>query len=226
VTNAELNRRNAQPPVRFVQPGNSRSGDAITPITPASNSNPPITIAERLRQAAELQGEQLVAVNDSNGSNPLNGGNTPANPPRVDPPARQTVRNYVAQPGDSLALIARKVYGSASKANRQAIINANTDLADDPNLIIAGQTYVIPPLAAASAGNNAVAPAPAPKPEKPANENTIVYVVQPHDTLWSIAVNEVGNAGAVAAIRELNQTVLNGTDRVKPNMKLKLPNKS
>ena len=61
---------------------------------------------------------------------------------------------------------------------------------------------------------------------KPASEPEHVYVVQSGDTLWSIARDEVGNAGAVSAIKELNAEVLKGGDRVRPNMKLRLPAKS
>jgi nucleoid-associated protein YgaU len=226
VINAELNHRNANPPVRFVQQGNTAGGNAITPSDPKNTGGQRLTIAERLRQAAQQQGEQLVPVNGVSGSN---NGTAPVPPPVNVPQPDQSAapRSYNAQPGDSLASIAKKMYGSASKANRQAIINANADLLDDPDLIVAGQTYMIPPLHTAAAVHPAAPATPASTQEpKPANAQTIVYVVQPHDTLWSIAVNEVGSSAAVAAIRELNQSVLNGSDRVRPNMKLKLPNKS
>jgi nucleoid-associated protein YgaU len=94
-------------------------------------------------------------------------------------------------------------------------------------LIVAGRTYVIP---AISKGAVAIAPPPksseAPSVEPTTVEKTIWYVVQPHDTLWSIAMNEVGTPSAVAAIEDLNKNTLNGNEALRPNMKLKLPKKA
>lgn len=226
VINAELNHHSAaQPPVRFVQPSltdpAAPQGAAITPSAPL---NQPLTIAERLRQAAEQQGEQLVPANTppaANDANPpaaaqANGQKTAATG------AKTTARTYQAEPGDTLGLIAQKAYGSGCKANREAIVAANPSLAQNRDLVVAGRTYIIPALATATAATPAT-PSQSQPSEKPSDEKTLIYVVQPHDTLWSIAMDQVGNAGAVAAIEDLNKVVLNGSDRVRPNMKLKLP---
>jgi LysM repeat protein len=212
VTSDELNRRSAQPPVVFVTP------PVIPPVTPPVAPQQPVVNrgnqTDHLHQIARNMGEEIVVPpgNDSD--------NTP--PPRVAQPAPPAAkaRTYEAQPGDSLGGIALKEMGSSCKANRDAIIAANPGLADNRDLIVAGRRYVIPAI------NNGTVTATMPphttEPAKP-TEATVTYTVKSHDTLWSIATTEVGSPNAVAAIKELNQDVLNGSDRVRPNMKLKLP---
>jgi nucleoid-associated protein YgaU len=217
VINAELNHRTAQPPVRFVPPTVAASapahGNAITPSVPL---NQPSNALDRIRQSAAQQGEQLIPANDPPAvfvSNPK--------PNTVTPqaqPTKTTARTYEAQAGDSLGRIAQKMYGSGCKANRDAIVAANPSLAQNRDLIVAGRSYIIPALGSASS------PA-APAVQQPSADKSVVYVVQPNDTLWSIATEQLGNAGAVAAIEELNKVVLNGSDQLRPNMKLKLPAK-
>ena len=122
------------------------------------------------------------------------------------------------------------MYGTSTKALRDAIVAANPALKENPNKIVVGHSYVIPPQNSATATNTtAVLPTQPPVtlvPAKPASEPEHVYVVESGDTLWSIARDEVGNTGAVAAIKELNQDVLKGGDRVRANMKLRLPAKA
>ena len=129
-------------------------------------------------------------------------------------------RTYQAQRGDSLGAIAVKAYGSGCKANRDAIVAANPALAANRDLIVAGRTYVIPALNGTS--STPAAPTPTREPTNPA-ETTVTYIVKPQDTLWSIANSQLGSPTAVAAIEELNKEVLNGSDRLRPNMKQKLP---
>jgi nucleoid-associated protein YgaU len=52
-----------------------------------------------------------------------------------------------------------------------------------------------------------------------------VYTVKEKDSLWKIANEQLGNPGAVAAIKELNKDALRGGDTVMVGMKLKLPGK-
>ena len=136
------------------------------------------------------------------------------------------------EPGDNLTKICTKVYGTSTKALRDAIVAANPSLHDNPNRIIVGHSYVIPPQ------NGGATPTNTQTAELPTQQQTAtqsqqpttttpehVYVVQSGDTLWSIARNELGNTAAVAAIRDLNQDVLKGSDRLRANMKLRLPAK-
>lgn len=194
----------------------------------ASNNHPVSTknndVPADLRQVAKNAGEDLVDVNASNTNTTTSDATAAVEPVKLVP-----ARTYKAQPGDSLTKIAAKMYGSSSKANRDAIIAANPTLKDNPNRIIVGRTYSIPPLnSAAPVKSAAVAQAPAaaaPVPMKPVSEPQYTYVVQPGDSLWSIAVDQLGNANTLAAIKELNKDVLKGSDRVRPNMKLRLPAK-
>jgi LysM repeat protein len=218
VINAELNHHAFQPPIRFVPPVTPPSGpahgNAITPTVPA---NPASNTLDRIRQAAARQGEELIPANDPNTTSANN--NPPTNPAAPQPaPVKTTARTYQAQAGDSLGRIAQKMYGSGSKANRDAIVAANPSLAQNRDLIVAGRSYIIPALGAATP------PAP-PAIEPPSPDKLVIYVVQPNDTLWSIATEQVGSANAVAAIEELNKAILNGSDQLRPNMKLKLPSK-
>ena len=86
--------------------------------------------------------------------------------------------------------------------------------------------------AAASATPQAAAatPAPAPAPtsvaEKPvATSPEYFYTVKPNDSLTKIAVEQLGTASAVAAIKDLNKDLLKGGEMIRPNMKLRLPSK-
>ncbi len=171
-------------------------------------ANPPAGPAG-LNQVAKSHGEELV---DANGQ-PL---------PNTDPLsiAKTTEGSYTAEPGDSLSKIALKTLGANTKANRAAIVAVNPSLRDNPNMIVAGRAYVIPTAGGATAVN-----APAGQPVKAVSAQS-GYVVKPGDTLWSIAVDQLGDAGAISAIKDLNRDVLRDSDRLRPNMKLRLPAKS
>jgi nucleoid-associated protein YgaU len=67
---------------------------------------------------------------------------TPPEPPPPPPPPPQP-NTYVVQPGDTLWLIAVKVYGNGTLW--QAIFEANRDILDDPSRLRPGQTLKIPP---------------------------------------------------------------------------------
>ena len=147
------------------------------------------------------------------------------------------VKQYKVQDGDTISKIARKMLGSDSKANREAIAKANPGM-KDPHKIIAGQSINVPA--------SAPAPAPVASNEPKANIATPgqvgaqvippttpvvvvpeekVYTTKPDDTLWRIAIEQCGGPGMVKQLKELNKDVLKGGDRIKPNMKLKLPPK-
>lgn len=167
----------------------------------------------------------------------------PSDPVRLtDPvaPANPTTKTYVAQPGDNLSKIALKAMGASTKANRDAIVKANPKLAANPNMIVAGQRYVIPTAAAATSDRpttpTGVAilpiapprptdrPTPTDRPDRTPAAN--VYIVKEGDnSLWGIAVRQCGTPQAVAAIKELNKDVLKGGDLIRVGMRLKMPNK-
>lgn len=235
--------------------GNAPVVSAAPQVAPPANppSNPPVTIVppqaeeeqvvgadpptitrtpEPLAAAAARQGEQIVPVS-ANGS------------PRRDNRERENrtgdegnwttaltgLREYQAQPGDTLSKIAGRTLGANTKANRDAIIKANPSLQADPNKIIAGRTYLIPE---APAGTETAQSAQTPAREVNTRESgressrdsgEYWYTVKPQDSLWRIANEQLGKPSAVAAIKELNADILKGSDTVHPGMKLRLPAK-
>ena len=76
-------------------------------------------------------------------SNVESGGSSTApdapTPPAASPPTEMA---YTVAPGDSLSLIAKKVYGDANKWRQ--IFEANTDQIKNPDLIHPGQILKIP----------------------------------------------------------------------------------
>ena len=59
------------------------------------------------------------------------------------PPEPEPERTYTVQPGDTLSLIARQMYGDATLW--RIIFEANRNTLSDPALIRPGQVLVIPP---------------------------------------------------------------------------------
>jgi nucleoid-associated protein YgaU len=160
---------------------------------------------------AEKQGEDLIPADQSVGQLPK----------AVPPPSND--QTYVAQPGDTLSRMAAKLLGANTKKNRQAIIAANPTLQDDPNKIIAGESYTIPvagaagtPMAAAASGN-------AVSSSSTAQASQWSYTVKSGDTLWGIATGQLGDPSTIDAIKELNEDQLHGGNTLRPGMKLRLP---
>jgi len=237
-----------QPPVEIVHIGAAplppqspqRPAPPIEPATPQREqiaqvppSNDPPTLSNQqntarpgsLEDVANRVGEQLVPVGQNG---------------QPQPPTVNGAKQYKAEAGDNLAKIAQKTLGAPSKANITAIIAANPTLQANPNLVVAGRAYMIPPIAAATPAPTPtptpapIQPTPAPR-ELPITENTqpqptptkpeYFYTVKAGDSLTKIAVIQLGTAGAVNAIKDLNQDVLKGGETIRPNMKLRLPAK-
>ena len=110
--------------------------------------------------------------------------------------------------------------------------------------MIVGRSYIIPPApqaAAAAAPAATAAPAaiqvssiPTPMPPPAANATEVpvapsapehFYIVKAGDTLTGIAVAQLGSAGGVPALMDLNKDILKGKDTIRPSMKLRLPAK-
>ena len=145
------------------------------------------------------------------------------------------VREYKAEPGDTISKIARRQLGGDTRANQETILKLNPALKNDPKALRAGETYMIPiakettpatvatPPAVIPVGTPVTTP-PTTRPVTTVGDN--LYTTRSGDTLWRIAINQVGSHAAVEQIKELNRDVLKGSDRLKPGMKLKLPAKS
>ncbi len=203
-------------------------------IDPFANQ-PPHPVAP----IASLQGEQLVPVQPNNTNALPIVINTPgasnANPQPTM--AANNVREYKAQPGDSLSRIAALLPGGNTKANREAVIKLNPSLQKDPNKVIADRVYLLP----IDKSQPSAVPAPlveqpspivrstettTPAPPAPAATQFRTYIVKKGDSLTKIAVEQLGSKNEVGTIRKLNEDVLKGGDLIKIDMKLKLPVKS
>ncbi len=198
------------PGVRLIDPVKT-----VTPDVPDNGQS------DLEKKAAEL-GEPLVPVDSNN--RPVPPAPTPPAPVQPKPPTGVT-RSYVAQPGDSLGAIAKKAYGSSCLANRRAILAANPFMNGNQEMIVAGKTYIIPPVAPASSPTATTVEQPSPAPTPTVSTAYTMYIVQHGDTLWSIAETQVGSTAAVSTIMELNKDVLHGSNRVHEAMKLRIPTK-
>ncbi len=108
-------------------------------------------------------------------------------------PAQAQSATYPVRPGDTLAAIAAE-----HKTSVSAIMRLNN--LTDPNLIRPGQQIKLPP--GSAAGTALAAPQAAGEPFITPTETTRVYVVQPEDSLTSIAVKFKTTPARLA---ELNQ---------------------
>lgn len=213
------------------QPAVAQASATDTPPTithvpdPATSSNNPMA------NVARQHGEELVPVSP-------NGSSRTTSTLAAATAARNGVTEYKAQAGDSLSKMAGKFMGANTKANRDAIVAMNASLKEDPNKVVVGRTYIIP-TAAANVSTQAPAAAPAPTemttsvaqqqtaPAPTGGVTEYFYTVKENDSLWKIATEQCGRAGAVAAIKELNLDVLKGEnhDVVIVGTKLRLPGK-
>ena len=216
---------NNNPGPRFVE----NNGPDVTPRPGPMNPNTPRRNEDALNQFARQHGEELVPFGNQPGN--TEGGNAPrpVKPNNTLILAKST-QSYQAGTGDSLGKIASRFYGSSAKPLRDAIVAANPSLKQNPDRILAGQTYTIPAIET-TAGIAAVNPAPAPPlPASRGGNGTTNppeywYTVKENDNLWKIARDQVGDPAAVSALKELNKDALKGGETVRINMKLRLPAK-
>jgi hypothetical protein len=206
------------------QPQQVAGADVPTIVT--ATAPPPAPVNDNpLARIAQQHGEPLVTMTPTGQQRPLSSGNAAA---------PTGMKEYVAQSGDNVSRMASNLMGGNTKANRDAIIRANPSLQQDANKVIVGRTYRIP----ASAGEATPASAvmqtavvvqqqsqPRPIQQVPASATEYWYTVKEGDSLWKIAADQLGNGNAWASIKELNKDVLNGTDTVTVNMRLRLPSK-
>ena len=113
--------------------------------------------------------------------------------------ATATASTYTAQPGDTLSNVAKGLFGQDSKANRDAVVDANPSLQANPDLVVSGQEYrmfgtgiVIPPSDTAPAKTSdpaaVVAAAPVPVAGAPvASTPVLKYTAADGDTVNNLA---------------------------------------
>ena len=147
---------------------------------------------------------------------------------------------YVVDEGDTLAVIARKFYGSregSKKINIARIFDANRKLLKSPDEISVGQKLIIPPLLASVPNKgkivNVLSGTEFTKVESVGKRHLLAngrqaeqssgYVVREGDSLWQIAAEQLGNGSRCSEIAELNAGVLDGEDNLSVGMRLKMP---
>jgi LysM repeat protein len=231
--------------------GGAANGGVMDPSAPlpqtatASNATPAVASAA----PAGPTDQDLASVAASHGEPLVGSDGKPASASRSARSAPGSGGDYVAQSGDTLSHMASQFLGANTLTNRNAIIRLNPQLKANPDRIIVGQTYHIPaiaaqPTAAAPAMADAQPQDPAADPAAqttdqaaPNQPNTqqstavattgteTLYTVQPNDSLWKIASQQLGSPSAIDAIKELNKDVLKGEnhDVLYAGMKIKLP---
>ena len=148
---------------------------------------------------------------------------------------------YVVSDGDNLAKIAMQLYG-AEEGNRRAnimrIFEANRGLLTSPDEIRIGQKLVIPPPlgAARTDRNKAEDTLPSSlfekaesigrkllQTDKQKTTSSRQYVVREGDSLWQIAVQQLGDGSRYKEIAKLNADVLEDEDTLHVGTTLKMP---
>lgn len=199
-----------QTPPSSVQPTVVQTTSQQTAAPRATEYVPVVTETPTspLASAAWQHGEQIVPVDASDSPAPVAS-------------AFSTEKRYTAQSGDTLSHIALRQMGANTKANRDALIRANPSLQSNPDVVIAGRTYVIPsapivPAQASTASRTIVQ-------QQTFITRTDTYVCKSGDSLWKIAEEQLGSGRLWTALRDLNRDVLKGSDTVQPGMTLRLP---
>jgi len=185
---------------------------------------------EAARQTMETEGEKVRQKPPE-----------PVAKKRSSTPGKHLVRTYVVTPGDNLAVIAQKFYGSEEgnrKVNIDRIFQVNRKLLKSADAVYVGQKLLVPPLSQAPAGKSKIDTIlNYPMLEKvksigkrhfsgSSRKSTPVkqYVVREGDSLWQIATTQLGNGSRYAEISRLNADVLDDEDSLAIGMRLKLPN--
>ena len=139
---------------------------------------------------------------------------------------------YVVCSGDSLAEIAKKMYGPENGkklASVEKIYNANKNTLESIDQIQIGQKLIIPPLenktnALLKTGLfEKVSKITSPQTAQASKEQYKQYIVKESDSLWQIAARNLGDGNRFSEIIQLNQSVLADPEKLAIGMKLKLP---
>jgi nucleoid-associated protein YgaU len=219
----------AQAPVQVTAPPPQQQESPVVvapPVGQPQTSHP-------LQQLASRHGEELVPAGPQSSN------------ARPQPVPMAPVREYKAQSGDSLSKMAARFLGSSNKANRDAIVRMNPSLQQNPDKIVEGRTYVLPPAPTADsatasapptvptpatpvANRQTPAPAEAPKRAEPVpapGENFTWYTVKENENLWKIAAEQLGSGNAWTQIRDLTHDILTGEHQLRVNTRIRLPHR-
>jgi len=147
---------------------------------------------------------------------------------------------YVVNEGDSLAVIARKFYGSREgnkRINIARIFDVNRRSLKSPDEIYVGQRLIIPPLLASAPDKGKIAnlfsTTEFAKVESIGKrlfltdgrkvEQSNWHIVREGDSLWQIADEQLGDGSRYGEIAELNADILDSEDNLSVGMRLRIP---
>lgn len=206
------------------------TGDTTTPSgdTSAIVTNEAATDAASPSDAAITEREPLATTTSTQAPpDPL----YQPPPPASDVPSEPLPgRRYVVRRGDTLANLARRAYGRESLYT--LIYEANKDRLASPNELPLGLEIYIPPapsMQSTVAASNEQLGVPVARVDRPATtappatDEPRRYVVQPGDTLQSIAVKVYGRESMYRAILRANRHVLASPADLRPGLTLVLP---
>jgi LysM repeat protein len=157
----------------------------------------------------------------------------------------KSIKQYKVEKGDTLGKIAKHFYGTSSHAAVAAILAANPQLKGNAARLAIGKTYAIPefdkapasPAAAepthtdvALVDTNTMAVKPTTRPAQALANRHVrspggTYTVKSGDTLWKIAVAQLGSSKQLKQIEELNPGALHH-GQLKIGTVLKMPAKT
>ncbi len=153
--------------------------------------------------------------------------------PRPESVRPTSPRTHIIQEGDgNLANIAKKFYGEVEGnrlVNVNRIFEANRGILRSADEIYVGQKLVIPPLPASTqrgTENRSVFSNQLFERVNSVGGRTGPgrwYVVKEDESLWTIAVEQLGSGSRYKEISKLNTDIIVDEDRVKPGMRLWLP---
>jgi len=154
-------------------------------------------------------------------------------------PSKPTLpKLYVVNKGESLTVIAKKLYGSENEGiNIDRIFEANRGFLKSPDEIYEGQKLIIPPLGALASDESKVSSVLAGSMQEKVKsigkrdlsadgrgaKRSRRYVVRQGDSLWRIAAEQLGNGNRYSEIAKLNADVLDDEDSLDIGMRLEMP---
>ncbi len=232
--------------------GNANSSELTVSMVRAQNTPPGLAARERkisrevIDESIRFKAPLPKSVSVAKTKPTIAVGSLPAanktNDKRIRTSKSALPKVYVVGEGESLASIAKKVYGpdeGNKKATIARIFGANRKLLKSPDRVYPGQELVIPalsgsaqvrnknktePFGAISASIKSVSNKLNKTRRSKAKQNRF-YVVKAGDSLWRIAEAKLGNGARYSEIAELNAGIITDEDTLVVGMRLKLPNR-
>jgi len=195
---------------------------------------------EKIRFQVPLSGDDFVAESVNDKVNPeaqTSNTNKKTKVNKSTPVKPDLPKIYVVRNGDNLSIIAQKFYGP-EKGNKivnvDRIFEANRKLLKSPHEVYEGQKLIIPLLRekpdsvfseslfekVKSIGRKLTSSETSKTPSVRQSEQ---YVVREGDSLWRIAVEQLGDGTRYKEISELNAGIVEDEDDIPVGLRLKMP---